>query len=568
AEVKLNQTEPHEHTPPPKSAAPVLPRLRQNPPPPLPRRRRRRRRWPGVLSGEAPPTDYMDGQVENPVEDTMSGVPTNLDNEEQPNPGVEEQLQEEQEKPYDAEPKDLNHEELGNPEQSDVNIENVVDLNKEEQAIPPQEEAANAYGEEAEIKQQDTVVPEPEEKKWPGWPGESVFRILVPAQKVGAVIGRKGDFIKKMCEDSKARIKVLEGPQGATERAIPVEELHMLSRVMISAKDEPDAELPPAVDGLLRVHKRITDGLDSEPDQPQRGAATVGPTRLLVPASQAGSLIGKQGATIKSIQDASKCVLRILENVPPVALNDDRVVEIQGEPLAAHKAVELIASHLRKFLVDRSMKAHNVPREQPMPPPQPWGPPPPWGHPPNMPPPGPGYGGNPQYMPPRPQDNYYPPPEMPPVEKQPHYGISSYGRDAPPSAPSGNTHGSSQVTHSMQVPLSYADAVIGAAGASISYIRRHSGATISIQEGVPGEMTVEITGTASQVQTAQQLIKNFMAEASPQGPPPAPAPPAQDSGYNSYAPYGGASYGSPPGATGPGPQGNYGSAPYPPSYGY
>jgi poly(rC)-binding protein 3/4 len=63
---------------------------------------------------------------------------------------------------------------------------------------------------------------------------------------------------------------------------------------MMSTKDEPDAKLPPAVDGLLRVHKRTTDGLDVEPDQPQRGAPTVGPTRLLVPASQAGSLIGKQ----------------------------------------------------------------------------------------------------------------------------------------------------------------------------------------------------------------------------------------------------------------------------------
>lgn len=61
----------------------------------------------------------------------------------------------------------------------------------------------------------------------------------------------------------------------------------------------------------------------------------------------------------------------------------------------------------------------------------------------------------------------------------------------------------------MQVPLSYADAVIGSAGANISYIRKHSGATISIQEGVPGEMTVEIAGSASQVQTAQQLIKVF-----------------------------------------------------------
>jgi hypothetical protein len=61
----------------------------------------------------------------------------------------------------------------------------------------------------------------------------------------------------------------------------------------------------------------------------------------------------------------------------------------------------------------------------------------------------------------------------------------------------------------MQVPLSYVDAVIGSAGANISYIRKHSGATVSIQEGVPGEMTVEIVGSASQVQTAQQLIKVF-----------------------------------------------------------
>lgn len=41
--------------------------------------------------------------------------------------------------------------------------------------------------------------------------------------------------------------------------------------------------------------------------------------------------------------------------MPPVALNDDRVVEIQGEPLSVTKAVELIATHLRKFLVDRSV---------------------------------------------------------------------------------------------------------------------------------------------------------------------------------------------------------------------
>jgi hypothetical protein len=36
-------------------------------------------------------------------------------------------------------------------------------------------------------------------------------------------------------------------------------------------------------------------------------------------------------------------------------LQDDSVVEIQGEPAGLHKAVELILNHLRKFLVDRSV---------------------------------------------------------------------------------------------------------------------------------------------------------------------------------------------------------------------
>lgn len=81
---------------------------------------------------------------------------------------------------------------------------------------------------------------------------------------------------------------------------------------MISAKDEPDALISPAMDGLLRIHKRIADGSDGESGQPQQSAGNIEPTRLLVPASQAGSLIGKQGTTIKSIQDSSKSVVRIL----------------------------------------------------------------------------------------------------------------------------------------------------------------------------------------------------------------------------------------------------------------
>jgi len=62
-----------------------------------------------------------------------------------------------------------------------------------------------------------------------------------------------------------------------------------------------------------------------------------------------------------------------------------------------------------------------------MPPHQSWGPP--QGLPPNA-GGGPGFGPPSQYMPPpRQLDSYYPPAEIP-VERQPHQGISAYGRDA------------------------------------------------------------------------------------------------------------------------------------------
>ncbi|KAL3381642.1 hypothetical protein AABB24_001652 [Solanum stoloniferum] len=262
------------------------------------------------------------------------------------------------------------------------------------------------------------------------------------------------------------------------------------------------------------------------------------------------------------------------------ALQDDRIVEVVGEPVGVHKAVELIASHLRKFLVDRGiipvfemqMQMPPNPPVEHMPPPQTWGPPPQAF--PQSAAGGPGYGNSPHFMPPsRQHDNYYPPADMPPpMDKQPHQGISAYGREAPmsmhsssnnPAAPSLIT----QITQQMQIPLAFADAVIGTNGASISYIRRVSGATVTIQEtkGVPGEMTVEINGTASQVQTAQQLIQNFMADAG--APQPQTGPPA-DQGYNPYGAPPPSMYSSAPSNAGvPGQSGGYGSV-YGNNYGY
>lgn len=60
----------------------------------------------------------------------------------------------------------------------------------------------------------------------------------------------------------------------------------------------------------------------------------------------------------------------------------------------------------------------------------------------------------------------------------------------------------------MQIPLSYAEDIIGIQGTNIAYIRRTSGAILTVQESrVPDEIVVEIKGSSTQVQLAQQLIQ-------------------------------------------------------------
>ena len=66
-----------------------------------------------------------------------------------------------------------------------------------------------------------------------------------------------------------------------------------------------------------------------------------------------------------------------------------------------------------------------------------------------------------------------------------------------------------QVTQKMQIPLTYAEDIIGIGGGNIAYIRRTSGAVITVQEtrGLPDEITVEMKGTTAQVHVARQLVQ-------------------------------------------------------------
>ena len=57
-------------------------------------------------------------------------------------------------------------------------------------------------------------------EKWPGWPGYNVFRLIVAVSKVGSIIGRKGELVKKICDETRARIRILEGPLGTPDRIV------------------------------------------------------------------------------------------------------------------------------------------------------------------------------------------------------------------------------------------------------------------------------------------------------------------------------------------------------------
>ncbi|KAJ6797332.1 RNA-binding KH domain-containing protein PEPPER-like [Iris pallida] len=344
------------------------------------------------------------------------------------------------------------------------------------------------------------------EQRWPGWPGDNVYRMIVPVTKVGGIIGKKGDLIKKLCEETRSRVRVLDPPSASLPDRI----------VLISGKEEPEAEVSPAMEAVLRVFKKINGIAENVGDGKTTTESAICSVRLLVAASQAINLIGKQGTSIKSIQEGSGAVIRVIngDDLPVYASKEERVVDIQGESLKVLKALQAVVGHLRRFLVDHSVvalfeKPLNKPATQDHPVDA-------WVekrhsliHTAQQ----AGIGND--YPLSLNRDSLFLDRETRLEPQVGHGGMSSYAQDpvlaGSRSSALGRTAGGviTQVTQTMQIPLTYAEDIIGREGANIAYIRRTSGAVLSIQEsrGLSDEIVIELKGTPTQVQTAQQLIE-------------------------------------------------------------
>ncbi|XP_023732274.1 RNA-binding KH domain-containing protein RCF3 [Lactuca sativa] len=169
---------------------------------------------------------------------------------------------------------------------------------------------------------------------------EFSLRFVCPTDNIGAVIGKGGVIIKQMRQESGANIKVDSSSAEGDDCLITV-----------SAK-EVFEDSSPTIDAAMRLQPRC-----SEKSEKDSGVFVI-TTRLLVPSSRIGCLIGKGGAIISEMRNLTRANIRILntENLPKVASEDEEMVQITGDINAASSALLQVTTRLRANVFEMSME--------------------------------------------------------------------------------------------------------------------------------------------------------------------------------------------------------------------
>ncbi|XP_043921007.1 poly(rC)-binding protein 3-like isoform X8 [Protopterus annectens] len=147
------------------------------------------------------------------------------------------------------------------------------------------------------------------------------IRLLMHGKEVGSIIGKKGETVKKMREESGARINISEGscPERIVTITGPTDAIFKAFS-MIALKFEED------------INASMTNStVTSKPP------VTL---RLVVPASQCGSLIGKGGSKIKEIRESTGAQVQVAGDMLPNST--ERAVTISGTPDAIIHCVKQI----------------------------------------------------------------------------------------------------------------------------------------------------------------------------------------------------------------------------------
>ncbi|XP_068068532.1 poly(rC)-binding protein 2 isoform X4 [Anomalospiza imberbis] len=326
------------------------------------------------------------------------------------------------------------------------------------------------------------------------------IRLLMHGKEVGSIIGKKGESVKKMREESGARINISEG--NCPERIIT---------------------LAGPTNAIFKAFAMIIDKLEEDISSSMTNstAASRPPVtlRLVVPASQCGSLIGKGGCKIKEIRESTGAQVQVAGDMLPNST--ERAITIAGIPQSIIECVKQICV----VMLESPPKGVTIPyRPKPSSSPVIFA------------------GGQDRYssgsasyphtapsmclnsdLEGPPQEAYtiqgqyaIPQPDLTKLHQlamqQSHFPMSH-----------GNTgfsglDASAQTTsHELTIPNDLIGCIIGRQGAKINEIRQMSGAQIKIANPVEGstDRQVTITGSAASISLAQYLINVSLESAKP-----------------------------------------------------
>uniref|UniRef100_A0A8C3Y200 K Homology domain-containing protein n=1 Tax=Catharus ustulatus TaxID=91951 RepID=A0A8C3Y200_CATUS len=278
-----------------------------------------------------------------------------------------------------------------------------------------------------------------------------------------SLLFQKGETVKKMREESGARINISEGncPERIVTITGPTDAIFK-AFAMIAYKFEED----------------ITNSMSNS-------TATSKPPvtlRLVVPASQCGSLIGKGGSKIKEIRESTGAQVQVAGDMLPNST--ERAVTISGTPDAIIQCVKQICV----VMLESPPKGATIPYR-----PKPASTPVIFAG-------GQAYTIQGQYAIPHPdltklhQLAMQQTPFTPLGQTTPAFP----GLDASPPAS----------THELTIPNDLIGCIIGRQGTKINEIRQMSGAQIKIANATEGssERQITITGTPANISLAQYLI--------------------------------------------------------------
>ncbi|GMI76996.1 hypothetical protein HRI_001368900 [Hibiscus trionum] len=157
---------------------------------------------------------------------------------------------------------------------------------------------------------------------------EFSMKILCPAGKIGGVIGKGGFNVKQLQQETGAGIHVEDASTGSDERVIRV-----------SGIEEIGNPRSQTIDAILQLQNKTS-------ELSEKGTIT---TRLLVPSSKVGCILGQGGHVINEMRRRTQADIRVCSknDKPKCASEDEELVQISGNFGVVKDALAEIASRLR-----------------------------------------------------------------------------------------------------------------------------------------------------------------------------------------------------------------------------